>query len=190
MKEWTYTLPSGLPFWELESLRSPKFLNNNFRGQNSLDWKVHHTIGNLLKCICLKWACMTHLSSYNTSYGQNKGQESKCQFDCRPLKVKNHLEICACKWHATYRYKALYKGYNLYLNLTSIGGIYKKIQAFKVLESQFRKKWHLDPTLVVNHRKYYKEDGGGFPQVWVVMSLVSLCMPMVRLCTKSASIMP
>jgi hypothetical protein len=32
---------------------------------------------------------------------------------------------------------------------------------------------------------YYKGEGGGFPQVWAVMSLVSLCLPMVHSCTKS-----
>jgi hypothetical protein len=32
---------------------------------------------------------MIYLSTYNTSYGQKKGWESKCQFDSQPLKVKN-----------------------------------------------------------------------------------------------------
>jgi len=32
---------------------------------------------------------MIHLIIYNTSYGRKKGQESKCQFDSRPLEVGN-----------------------------------------------------------------------------------------------------
>jgi hypothetical protein len=36
-----------------------------------------------------KLACMTHLDTSNISYGQKKGHESNCQFDSRPLKVKN-----------------------------------------------------------------------------------------------------
>jgi hypothetical protein len=39
---------------------------------------------------------------------------------------------------------------------------------------------------MVNHKKYYKGEGGGFPQVRAVVSLVSPCMPVVHLCTKSA----
>jgi len=37
---------------------------------------------------------------------------------------------------------------------------------------------------VTKHRVYYKGEGGGFPQVRVVVSLVTLCLPVARLCTK------
>ncbi len=37
---------------------------------------------------------------------------------------------------------------------------------------------------VARHRIYYKGEGGGFPQVRDVMSLVSPCLPMARSCTK------
>jgi hypothetical protein len=60
-------------------------------------------------------------------------------------------------------------------------------------------KWHLDVRLVERHRVYYKGEGGGFPQVQAVRSLVSLNLPVVRLVnlslpmalpnTKSASTM-
>jgi hypothetical protein len=49
-----------------------------------------------------------------------------------------------------------------------------------------REKWHLNVAPVAIHREYYKKEGGGFPQVWAMMSLVSMCMLVVRLCTKSA----
>jgi hypothetical protein len=39
---------------------------------------------------------------------------------------------------------------------------------------------------MANHREYYKGEGGGFPQVWAMVSFVSSCMFMVCLCTKSA----
>jgi hypothetical protein len=32
----------------------------------------------------------------------------------------------------------------------------------------------------VNHKKYYKGEGGGFPQVWAMVSFVSSCIPMVH----------
>jgi len=41
-----------------------------------------------------------------------KGRESKCQFDFRPLKVKNHPDLLACRWCATYHWKAFNEGYN------------------------------------------------------------------------------
>jgi hypothetical protein len=55
---------------------------------------------------------MTHLDTSNTSYGQKKGRKSTGQFDSRPLEVGNHPDFLACKWHATYRWKALNEGYN------------------------------------------------------------------------------
>jgi hypothetical protein len=54
-------------------------------------------------------------------------------------------------------------------------------------ESQ--EKWHLGATLMARHRKYYKGEGGGFPQVRAVVSFVNLCMPMVHSHTKSVPIM-
>ncbi len=48
----------------------------------------------------LKWVRMTHLGTQNISYGQKKGQESSCQFDSRPLKVRNLHDLltfmCLC----------------------------------------------------------------------------------------------
>ncbi len=55
---------------------TPKFSEGDCKGQNSLDWKVSYIIGKLLECRCLKWARMTHLDTWNTSYGQKKGQKS------------------------------------------------------------------------------------------------------------------
>jgi hypothetical protein len=45
-------------------------------------------------------------------------------------------------------------------------------------------KWHLGASLVAKHRIYFKGEGGGFPQVWAMVSLVNLCLPVVRSCTK------
>jgi hypothetical protein len=104
--------PKGVPLWELESRGTPEFLEGNFRGQNSMDWGVIYIIGKLLEHICLKWAHITHLDIWNTSYGQKKGRESNWQFDFWPLKVGNWLDSHACRWHVTYCWKALDEGYN------------------------------------------------------------------------------
>jgi len=103
VKEWTLTLPRQLPLRELESRRTPESSRSDCRGQNPLVWKVLYIIGKLLKCGCLKWAHITHLDIWNTSYGQKKGQESNWQFDSRPLKIKNWPDFLVCRWRATYR---------------------------------------------------------------------------------------
>jgi hypothetical protein len=46
-------------------------------------------------------------------------------------------------------------------------------------------KCHLDVGLVERHRVYYKGEGGGFPQVQVVVSFVSSSLPVVHPNTKS-----
>jgi hypothetical protein len=50
-------------------------------------------------------------------------------------------------------------------------------------------KSHLDVALVERHRVYYKGEGGGFPQVRVVVSLVSPSLLVARPSTKSAQTM-
>jgi hypothetical protein len=42
---------------------------------------------------------------------------------------------------------------------------------------------------MANHTEYYKGEGGGFPQIQVMMSLMRSCMHVARLCTKSAPTM-
>ncbi len=59
-----------------ESSETPKTLEFDYRGQNTLHWGVLYIIGKLSKCRCRKWACMSHLDSCSISYGKKKGQES------------------------------------------------------------------------------------------------------------------
>jgi len=53
----------------------------------------------------------------------------------------------------------------------------------------FETKCHLDVGLVERHIVYYKGEGGGFPQVWAVVNLMNLNLPVVRPSTKSAPAM-
>jgi hypothetical protein len=112
-----HTLPKvglrQLPLWELESRWTPKFSKDNCRGQNSIDWGVPYIIEKFLERKCLKWVCMTHLDTSNTTFGQKKGRESNWQFDSRPLKVGNRLDFLVCRWHATYRWKVLIRATTL-----------------------------------------------------------------------------
>jgi hypothetical protein len=52
-----------------------------------------------------------------------------------------------------------------------------------------RTKCHLDVSPMAAHKVYYKGEGGGFPQVQVVVSLMSLSLPVAHHGTKSASTM-
>jgi hypothetical protein len=83
----------------------------------------------------------------------------------------------------------------LCLDLNSIGGLHTKLWGSKVagvptlgiLRFPFgspRTKCHLDVGLVERHKIYYKGEGGGFPQVQVVVNLVSPSLPVVHPSTK------
>jgi hypothetical protein len=52
-----------------------------------------------------------------------------------------------------------------------------------------RTKYHLDVGLVERHKVYYKGEGGGFPQVWAMVSLMNPSLSVVRPNTKSAQTM-
>jgi hypothetical protein len=164
------------------------------------DWGVPYIIGKLLEHRCLKWARMIHLDIWNTSYGQKKGHESNWQFDSQPLKVGNFPDSLACRWHATYHWKTINEGYNFVLDLISIRGLKRKLCTSKVAGvptlgisgfalSSLEIKCRLDASHVAKHRVYYKGEGGGFSQVWAVVSFVSPNSPVVRPNTKSATTM-
>jgi len=190
VRDQTFTLPSELPFWELKPQWTLKFLKNNFRGQNPLDWRVLYIIGKLLERRFLKWPVWPIWIILNISYGQKKGLESNCQFDSQSLKANNHPNFLVCRWHATYHWKAFDKGYNFASHFISIRGLHAKLWAPKVARIPIvgisrlplgspGTKWHLDTCLMAKHIVYYKREDGGFPpQVQVVVSLVILCLPM------------
>jgi hypothetical protein len=81
VREWTFTLPSEFPLWELESRWSFKFSKSDCKGQNPLDQRVFYIIEKLLELRCLKWVRMIHLNIQYISYSQKKGQELNWQFD-------------------------------------------------------------------------------------------------------------
>jgi hypothetical protein len=163
--------------------------------------RVLYIIEKLLKRTCLKWARIAHSVIWNTSYGQKKGRESNCQFDSRPQKVKNRPDLLSCRGRATYRWKVFDESYNFASNCTLIGGLLAKLWGSKVAGVPFGtisglplgspgKNSHLDVASMKSYRIYYKGEGGGFPQVRAVVSLVCPCCPwlvlapsVLQLCT-------
>jgi hypothetical protein len=87
---------------------------------------------------------------------------------------------------ATWSWKALDESYNFALDRVAIGLCSQEIWASKVLGLQpgtisglqlesLGKNNHLDVVSAASCRVYYKGEGGGFPQVWAVVSLVCPC---------------
>jgi hypothetical protein len=139
---------------------------------------------------------MTHLDIWNTSYDQKKGRESNWQFDSWPLKVKNRPNFLVHRRRATYHWKVLDKGYNISSDFSTIRGLQSKLWAPKIIGvpttgiprlplGSLETKCHLDVAPMERCREYYKVESGGFPQVWVVVSLVSLRLRMVLLVANS-----
>jgi hypothetical protein len=132
---------------------------------------------------------------------QKKGKKSNCQFDSRPLKVRNRPDLFAFKWHVIYLWNSFDEVYYFVLDLTSIGVLHKKLWARKSRKSRFqefwdsqlgsswesREKWHLGAGPMAKHIEYYKGEGGSLPQVRAVGGLVSPCLLVAHSCTKSAS---
>jgi len=167
-----------------EDLRTPEILKFDCKGQNTSHWGVLYIIEKLLKCRCRKWAHMGHLDIYSTCYSKKKGRESNWQFDPRPLKVKNRPDFGACKWSVTHHH-TLEESYKFALDLIPIGGLNKELRPRKVpgfhteivsrlLLGRPETKSHSNVGVVERCREYYMGEGGGFPRVQAVVSVVSL----------------
>jgi hypothetical protein len=94
-----------------------------------------------------------------------------------------------------YHWKALDKSYNFASDHMAIKGLHVKLWALKVVGVPIMKilglplwspgtKNHLDVASVERCKVYYKGEGGGFPQVWVMVSLVSSSCPCLVLAPK------
>jgi hypothetical protein len=173
-----------------ESFGTPKTLELDCRGQNTLYWGVLYIIGKIWKCRCRKWARMNHLNICSTSYVQKKGRESNWQFDSRPLKVGNQPDPGVCGGIATHHRKNLLESYKFASDLVPIGGLSKKLRPREISGVQIgtisglhlgspRTKSHSDVGVAEQRREYYMGEGGGFPRVRAVMNQVSPCCPWI-----------
>jgi hypothetical protein len=144
-----------------------------------------------------KMACMTQLDTSNTSYGQKKGRESKWQFDSWPLKVRNRPNFLAFRWRAISVGNLLTRTITLFQS-SSQSKVYKQsYEAPKLREPQLWKfrDSHLgvlrqnDIWIPAMHMIYYKGEGGGFPHVRAMVSLMSLSLFVARHSTKNAPTM-
>jgi hypothetical protein len=145
LKIWEFTGTIATPLWpsvsmkltlpkvgNLESSGTPESLEFGSKGQNTLPWGVFGVIGKVLKCRCPNWPRIGHLDICSLSYGQKKGRESNCQFDSRPLKVRNRPAPDVRWGSATRSWKDLEEGYKFGSDLVPIGGQGEKLRCPKV----------------------------------------------------------
>jgi hypothetical protein len=114
-----------------------------------------------------------------------------CQFDSRPLKVRNRPLLDVASRIATWRWKALDKNYNFGSNLVPIRVRGEELWASKVpglqpgIASGLQlgspgKKSHSDVTSTVRRREYYMGEGGGLPSPGRGESCVWKCLWLVE----------
>jgi hypothetical protein len=136
VRELIHTFPSGFSLSELESLWSLKSSKKYFRGSKFVRLKF-----SLYQLKVLEMSKMNlHDSSeyLKDKLWPKKGQESLCQFYSHPLKVVNHLEICMCKWCATYYWKVFDKDYIFALESPQLEVCTRSYNFPKYQKSQFR----------------------------------------------------
>jgi hypothetical protein len=181
--EWTLTLLSELPFWELESRWTFESWKNDFRGQNQLDLGDPYIIKNLLE---LK---MFEMGSHDP-FGHLKHK----LWPKEGPRVKLAIWLLTIKSQELTRFPCVQVACN-----TSLKSSWQRLQlcfrphpdwrsAYKIIALQNRgspnfgnfspgTESHLDVGLVERRKVYCKGEGGGFPQVQAVVSLVSLVSP-------------
>jgi len=106
-----------------------------------------------------------------------------CNFRAQ-LQRSKHLTLRCflCRW------KALEDSYKFSSDLIPIRGLSRELWAPKVPRVQLgtvsrlllgspKNKSHSDAGAMEQRKEYYMGEGGGFPQVWAVVSQVSSCYP-------------
>jgi hypothetical protein len=119
---------------------------------------------------------------------QKKGSGIKLVVDSLPLKFGNRPHSSACRWSAIHHWKDLKDSYKFTLDLIPIRGLRKELWSRKILRVQTgtvlglllgnpETKSHSDVGVMERCKEYYMREGGGFPRVWVVVSLMSPKLP-------------
>jgi hypothetical protein len=165
---------------DLESSGTPKCLEFDNKAQNTSHWGVLGVIGKVLKRKYRKWTRIGHLDICSPSYSQKKGRESNWesnwQFDSRPLKVGNRPLPDLRIESATRRWKDLDEGYNFGLDLVAIRLWIRELWALKSRDSNRDSfgtpTWESREKEPFGCSQYYMGEGGGFPRVRAVVSLV------------------
>ncbi len=176
---------------------TPKFLKRNRKGQNQSIGRFFYIIGKILKCkngLALPiWTSETQVTIKRKVKNQIVNltpDHKKSTFDL--------ISLCASNVRHTAR-KLLIRATTLLQTSSQLevcmwsygpqscespnGG------NFAIPTWESRTKGHLDVTPMERCNVYSKREGGGFPQVRAMVSLVNPSLPMARFSTKSAPTM-
>jgi hypothetical protein len=126
---------------DLESSGTLEYSELNSKRQNNFHYGVLGVIGKVLKRRYQKCPRILNLDICSSSYGQKKGRESNCQFDSRPLKVRNRPALDVRFGSAIRRWKDFNKGYNFGLDLVVIQGQGEELWPLKVPGVHNRDTW-------------------------------------------------
>jgi hypothetical protein len=119
--------------WGFGVLRDSRMFKVWQQGQNNSHWGVLGVIEKVLKRRYRKWPRIGHFDTFSPSYGQKKGRESNCQFDSRPLKVRNRPLLDIRFEGAIRRWKDLDESYKFGSNLVAIRLCNRELWAPQVL---------------------------------------------------------
>jgi hypothetical protein len=168
VRGWKLTLPSELPFWELESRWTLEPSESNDKGQNTSHWRVLYIIRKLLKCRCLKWVRMTPFGHLQHELWPKKRPGVKLAVWLPTTKCRESTQLLCVQVACNTPLES----------------------SWRELELCFRphpeKKNHLDVALAEKCKICYMGEGGGFPRVRAVVSLVSPKLLVVCPSTKGA----
>jgi hypothetical protein len=161
--------PNTRKVGDLESFGTPECSKLNNKAQNTSHWGVLGVIGKFLKRRYRKWPRIGHLDIYSPSYGQKKGRKS----------TSSRHPIWECDMALKRSRQGLQLWFRPHCNRTLQSGV-MAVQSFEspvgtISGLHFgspKNLCHLDVASTASCREYYMGEGGGFPQVQAVMSLV------------------
>jgi hypothetical protein len=138
---------------------------------------LHDPFGYLKHKLCLKEGLGVKLAIWLPT---TKSQESPWFFY---FQVACHIPLESSWWGLEICFRLHFKSLHTKLWASKVARV--PILGISRLQLGLGTKWHLGAGPMANHKEYYKGEGGGFPQVQTMLNLVSLCLPVVRPCTKS-----
>jgi hypothetical protein len=185
VREWTFTLPSELPLWEVLSQCTLESLKSNYKGQNPWDWNVLYIIEKFFERRCLKWACMTNFGYLKHKLWPKERPGVKLSIWLLTTKSWESPWLPCVQVACHIPLEISWWGLQLFFRPHFNRRFAHKIVGFQSCKSpnfgSLKTKRHLGVDLVAKHKVYYKGEGDGFPKSrpwWVLW--VHVCPWLIR----------
>jgi len=166
-----------------ESFGTPECSELNSKGKNTLHWGVLSVIEKVLKRRYRKCPRIGYSDICSPSYGQKKGRESNWQFDSRSLKVGKSTSFRRPIWACDMALERSWRGLQLWFRTRRDPTLHSGVMAVQSSGSPAGtisglhfgspgNLCHSDVASTTSHREYYMGEGGDFPRIRAVVSLV------------------